>query len=72
MIKIALLPNNRTLSQNDYLIEEEAEIYDDLLQDVIDNPRWYLDNVDYLSAFYVRWKNYRYSSPVIPYKYVKK
>jgi len=66
MMKIALLPNDRHLKQNGYSIEEQDEIYDDLLQDVIDNPRWYLDNVDYLSTFYVSWKNYRYTSPVSP------
>jgi hypothetical protein len=55
-----------------YSINEEEEIYDSLLQDVIDNPRWYLDNCDYLSNFYVSWKNYRYKSPVMPYKFVRK
>lgn len=72
MMKIALLPNNRSLKQNLYSIEEEEEIYDTLLQDVIENTRWYLDNCDYLSVFYVSWKNYRYKSPVTPYKYVRK
>lgn len=72
MIKIALLPNNRSLKQNNYSMEDEEEIYDNVLQDIYDNPRWYLDNVDYLSVFYVSWKNYRYKSPVMPYKFVKK
>jgi len=70
MIRIALLPSNRSLSQNGYSIVEEEEIYDSLLQDVIDNPRWYLDHVDYLSTFYVSWKNYRYKSAPIPYRFV--
>jgi len=72
MIKLALLPNNRSLRQNLYSLSEEEEIYDLLLQDVLDNPRWYLDNVSFLANFYVSWKNYRYKSPVTPYKYVRK
>lgn len=71
MIKIALSPNDRQLRQNDYSIKEEEEIYDNLLQDIIENPRWYLNNVTYLSSFYVSWKNYKYTSPVIPYRFVR-
>ena len=72
MLKIALMPNNRSLSQNGYSLDEQELMYAELLQDVFDNPRWYLDNVDYLSVFYVSWKNYRYKSPVMPYIYVRK
>ena len=72
MIKIALLPHSRNLKENGYSIEEEGEIYDELLQDVIDNTRWYLDNLDYLSFFRVSWKNYSYTTPVLPRKYVRK
>jgi hypothetical protein len=47
------------LQRNDYTMEEEEEIFNLSLQDVIDNPRWYLDNLDYLPQFTVRWKDYR-------------
>ena len=72
MMKIALMKNNRSLTHNGYSQEEQGEIYDLLLQDLYDNPRWYLDNLQYLSVFYVNWKNYRYNTPVLPLKYVKK
>lgn len=52
-------------------MDEEVEIYDRTLQDVIDNPGWYLDNLADLSPYMVRWKDYRYKTPVSPYKFVK-
>lgn len=42
-----------------YTLEEEARIFEDQLSDIIKNPRWYLDNLDYLPTYRVSWKNYR-------------
>ena len=39
-------------------MEEEAVIYDLLLQDVIDNTRWYLDNLETIPTFRVSWYTY--------------
>jgi hypothetical protein len=57
-VKIRLFPSNNHLCDNGYTKEEESEIYDALLQDVIDNPRWYLDNLHSLRTFRVSWMNY--------------
>jgi hypothetical protein len=39
-------------------VEEEDFVYDRCLQQVIDNPRFFLDNLDYLKEFRVSWLNY--------------
>lgn len=38
--------------------EEEEEAFNSCLQDVIDNPRYYLDNLDRIKEFKVSWLNY--------------
>ncbi len=63
--------NSSWLTDADYSIEEQEEIYDMCLQDVIDNPRWYLDQLDYLAEFKVNWVNYTKQNATKPYKYVK-
>ena len=70
--RIKLSNSSSWLRHAGHSIEEEAIIYDTLLQDVYENPRWYLDNLDYLCEFRVRWANYRQARGVIPYKFVKK
>lgn len=52
-------------------IEEEAEMYEEQLQDIIDNPGWYLDNFEGLREYRVSWKNYHHlpQSPTLPYRY---
>lgn len=47
-----------TLKGNDYTPEQEEAIYDDNLQDVLDNTRWYLDNLEMLRSYMVSWKRY--------------
>ena len=60
------------LSENGYSLKEQAILYDEQLQDVFDRTRWYLDNLEYLPTYRVSWKNYRYNTPVTPYKYTSK
>ena len=63
--------------QSNYLLdigftkEEEEKFYDDLLEDIILNPRWYLNNFTKLKEVRVSWANYRSKSPVLPKKYSK-
>lgn len=38
--------------------EEEEEAFNACLQDVIDNPRYYLDNLDRIKEFKVSWLYY--------------
>ena len=63
---------NNWLQSNGFTHEEEVEFYDLVVQDVYDNPRWYLDNLEYIVAFRVSWKDYRTKTAVLPHKYVKK
>jgi hypothetical protein len=58
MIKIQINKNNSWLCEAGYEKEEEIKIYDDNLKDVLDNTRWYLDNLDYLVEYRVFWGNY--------------
>jgi hypothetical protein len=39
-------------------VEEEAAAYDQMLQDVIDQPRYFLDNLDKIMEFKVSWLHY--------------
>ncbi|RLG17219.1 hypothetical protein DRN75_03980 [Nanoarchaeota archaeon] len=66
------MKNRTNLYENDYIIEEEAKIYDILLEEVYNNPRYYLDNLDSLTTFRVRWHNYSTNSPALPYKHIRK
>lgn len=58
-MKIALTSGNNWLKDNDYSLEEEKEIYFLTLEDIYNNPRWYLDNLDYLVEYRVSFINYK-------------
>ena len=70
--EIEMHPTNSALRDANYTLAEEEDIYDKQLQHVIDNPRLYLDSLEYQRIYTVSWKDYRYSTPTIPYKYTKK
>lgn len=72
MMKILLFQNNNLLKNNGYTLADEAEIYDNQLVDIIENTRWYLDNLDTMPTYRVSWKNYRSKTPPLPYRFVKK
>ena len=67
-MKIALLKNNNHLSDNDYSMEEQELLYFNQLEEVIANPRWYLDKLDYMVEYRVCWGNYRNNKPISPRK----
>lgn len=71
-IKVKIHSQNNWLHEAGYTVEEEAQIYEDQLQDLLDNTAWYLDNYPQLSTYRVSWKNYRKTTPVIPYSLVRK
>ena len=71
-IKINVHPINNWLKENGYTLEDEIELYNKQLQDVYDNPRDYLDNLEYLRTYRVRWKNYHYKTATIPHSFIKK
>lgn len=58
-MKIALLKNNNWLLENGYSRGEERTIYKDCLEEIYNNPRWYLDNLEYLVEFRVSFLNYK-------------
>lgn len=68
-MKLNLFPQNNRLSDNGFSIEEEEELYERQLQEVIDNPRWYLDNLDNMKEYRVSWVNYRETKVTIPHKF---
>jgi hypothetical protein len=39
-------------------MQEQADIYDEQLKDILDNTRWYLDNLHYLGEYRVDWHTY--------------
>ncbi len=57
--------NNTWLKSQDYTLKEEGNIYDEQLDDLYTNPRWYLNNLDYLDEYKVRWKCYTHK-PAVP------
>ena len=66
MMKVRLLKNNNWLIEAGYTEEEEKELYNRQLQEVIDDPGWYLDNLEYMALYRVRWKDYRRNTPTLP------
>jgi len=58
MIQIRMSKYNNRLKENDYTPEEEAEIYNSQLKDILQNTRWYLDNIESMAEYRVRWVNY--------------
>lgn len=71
-MKLYLLKNNNHLSDNGYSLEEQGVIYNEQLAEVYANPRWYLDNLDYMVEYRVSWQDYRSKRAVLPREYVKK
>ena len=58
-IKLELLKKSNWLREAGYTPEQEAKIYEKQLQDLYDNPRWYLDNFSFLPEYRVSWVNYK-------------
>lgn len=71
-VKVRVLCDGSHLSKSGYSYEEQAEIYDRVLEDVYNNPRWYLDNLHNLITFKVSWANYHKGLTTKPAKYVKR
>lgn len=72
MIRLSLLKNNSWLKDSHYDIEDEERVYREQLKDVYNNTRWYLDNLDYMAEYRVRWNDYRSKTPTLPFRAVKK
>ena len=70
--EIEMHPTNAFLKEADYSLAEEEDIYNQQLQHVYDNPGLYLDNLNMLREYRLRWKDYRLRTPTLPYKHTKK
>lgn len=71
MIKVRVHEKNNWLKDAGYTQEEEASIYDAQLQDVLDNPRWYLDNCETVMSYRVSWINYSRDKITLPLKLLR-
>jgi len=71
-MKLYLIPGRTRLKDNGFTLKEEEEIYDNLLQEVYDNPRYFLDNLDSMTLFRVSWHDYRSKHAVLPLKHINK
>jgi hypothetical protein len=60
---------SRWLKDKGFSKKEQEEIFEQCLLDVYNNPRWYLDNLEYMREFRVYWVNYKNSSITFPYKF---
>jgi hypothetical protein len=67
-----MLSQDSSLTENGYSLEEQAEIYNNQLVDILENTRWYLDNLDSMKVYRVAWKSYSRSKvATLPYCYTK-
>jgi hypothetical protein len=71
-IKIRLQRSNNHLCDNGYSKADEVKLYDELLLDILENTRWYLDNLDNMRTFRVSWQDYRLKTSPVPYNLVNK
>ena len=69
-IKLNFCGRSSWLSDSGYTKDEQAKIYDDVLDDVIANPRWYLDQLSYLAEFKVYWIDYAKQKVTRPHRFV--
>jgi hypothetical protein len=49
-------------------VKEEHEYFDEVCERIIRNPRFYLDNLDYLHTFRVGWIPYKKESEGVKHK----
>lgn len=70
--KVKLVDKSSWLRDAGHTIQEESDIYDKLLEDIYNNPRWYIDNLSYLCEFRLSWANYRENRGIMPYKFTRK
>jgi hypothetical protein len=72
MMTIRMHTSSVRLQDAGYSIAEEGELYEQSLHDIIEHTREYLDQLDYMRTFKVRWKDYSNSRPTVPLRMVTK
>ena len=71
VVKVCFKNDSSWLSAQGYSITEQAIIYDECLEDVIENTAFYLDQLDYIREFRVSWVDYRKQNITKPYKFTQ-
>lgn len=71
-VQIQFTNSSSLLAKSDYSMEEQGQIYDYQLQDVIENTRWYLDNIEFMREFRVSWVDYKTQRWTKPIEFVDK
>lgn len=71
-IRIQFTNGSSLLDKSGYTLEEQGQIYDYQLQDVIENTRWYLDNIEFMREFRVSWVDYKTQKWTKPIEFVDK
>jgi hypothetical protein len=60
------------LSNCGYSHQKQIEIYDEQLEDIMLNTRWYLDHLDEMKEYRVFWTRYtRKLKTTLPFRYKK-
>lgn len=68
-VKVHFETKSRWLKDLNYNIQEQAELYEQCLLDVYNNPRYYLDNLKYMQEFKVSWIDYKTQKITKPYRF---
>ena len=71
MMNIRVHPHNASLKDAGYSFNEEKVVYSMQLLDILENTAEYLESLDKLKTYKVRWKNYKNTYPTLPYEFVK-
>lgn len=71
-IQVKFRGSTSWLDKEDYTLEQQAELFDQNIEDVLQNTRWYLDNLNLLAEYRVCWGDYRRGSATKPYRLTKK
>jgi hypothetical protein len=68
MIQVRFIHSkDNNLDAQGYTLEQQHTLYDAQLEDVISNPRWYLDNLLFMREYKVQWKDYSTNTPTLPF-----
>ena len=71
-VKVKFRCDSSWLSESGYTIEQQAQLYDDVLTDLYNNPGWYLERFRMMREFRVGWANYKGPGITKRYKYTNK
>ena len=66
MVEVRIAQQCNLLDFVGYTKKEEAAIYNANLQEVIDNPKKWLQQLESLPTYRVSWKNYGFNTPTFP------